>query len=148
MSFSDRLSVVLLLSVVCLSVRLTVCNLFTFTSSSPEPLVLSQPLAQNILVRRKFMFVQMKDHALFRGDLVAKTYWHHLKIFSRTTRALLTKLGAKYLWVNGIYVQTKGFIIFQEYILASLNQPACIYIALFKHLNLLVKYFPCDRCGF
>ena len=44
-SFSDHLS-----SVLCLSVCLSVCKLFTFSSSSPEPLDQFQPnLAQSIL---------------------------------------------------------------------------------------------------
>ena len=56
-SFSDHLSSVVCLSV-CLSVRLSVrlsvclsvCKLFTFSSSSPEPLGQFQPnLAQSIL---------------------------------------------------------------------------------------------------
>ena len=63
-SFSDRL-----LSVVCLSV----CKLFTFSTSSPEPLDQFQPnLAQIILGLRGFKFVQMKGNALFQGEIIAK----------------------------------------------------------------------------
>ena len=48
-SFSDRLSSVVCLSV-CLSVSLSVCKLFTFSTSSPNPLGKFQPnLAQSIL---------------------------------------------------------------------------------------------------
>ena len=46
----------------------------------------------------------MKDHVLFRGDIVAKIYWPHLKIFSRTTGTISTKLSTRNLWVNGIQV--------------------------------------------
>ena len=47
---------------VCLSVCPTVCKLFTFSSSSPEPLGQFQPnLAQSILGWRGFKFVQMKN---------------------------------------------------------------------------------------
>ena len=63
-SFSDHLSSVVCLSV-CLSVRLSVCpsvcKLFTFSSSSPEPLGQFQPyLAQSILGWRglKFLTIQ------------------------------------------------------------------------------------------
>ena len=69
-SFSDHLS-----SVVCLSVRpsvcLSVCKLFTFSFSSPEPLGQFQPnLAQSILGWRGFKFVQMKGHALPKGEII------------------------------------------------------------------------------
>ena len=51
-TFSDHLS-----SVVCLSVCPSVCKLFTFSSSSPEPLGQFQPnLAQSILGSRGFKF--------------------------------------------------------------------------------------------
>ena len=67
-SFSDRLS-----SVVCLSVRPSVCKLFLFSTSSQEPLGQFQPnLAQSILGWRGFKFVQMKGHALFQGERIAK----------------------------------------------------------------------------
>ena len=71
-SFSDHLS-----SGVCPSVRpsvrLSVCKLFTFSSSSPEPLGQFQPnLAQNILGWREFKFVQMKGPALFQGEIITK----------------------------------------------------------------------------
>ena len=51
-----------------LSVRPSVCKLFTFSSSSPEPLGQFQPnLAQSILGWRGFKFVQMKGPVLFQG---------------------------------------------------------------------------------
>ena len=53
---------------VCPSVYLSVCKLFTFSFSSPEPLGQFQPnLAQSILGWRGFKFVQMKGPALFQG---------------------------------------------------------------------------------
>ena len=67
-SFSDRLS-----SVVCLSVRPSVCKLFTFSSSSPEPLGQFQPnLAQSIPGWRGFKFVKMKGHTLSKGEIIWK----------------------------------------------------------------------------
>ena len=48
-------------------------KLFTFSSSSPEPLGQFQPnLAQNILGWRGFKFVQMKGHAIFQGEIITK----------------------------------------------------------------------------
>ena len=71
-SFSDHLS-----SVVCLSVRLSVClfvcKLFTLSSSTPEPLGEFEPiLAQIMLGWRGFKFVQMKGPALFQGEIITK----------------------------------------------------------------------------
>ena len=67
-SFSDRLS-----SVVCLSVCLSVCKLFLFSTSSPEPLGQFQPnLAQSILGWRGIKFVQMKAPAFFKGEIITK----------------------------------------------------------------------------
>ena len=56
------------------SVCLSVCKLFTFSSSSPEPLGQFQPnLAQSIrLGWRRFNFVQMKGPALFQGEIITK----------------------------------------------------------------------------
>ena len=48
-------------------------KLFTFSSSSPEPLGQFQPnLAQNILGWRGFKFVQTKGPALFQGEIITK----------------------------------------------------------------------------
>ena len=55
------------------SVCLSVCKLFTFSSSSSEPLGQFQPnLAQSILGWRGFKFVQMKGPALFQGEIITK----------------------------------------------------------------------------
>ena len=63
-SFSDRL-----LSVVCLSV----CKLFTFSTSSPEQRGQFEPnLSQSILGWRGFKFVQMKGHNLLQGEIITK----------------------------------------------------------------------------
>ena len=60
LKWAFRSSVVRRLSV-CLSVCPSVCKLFTFSSSSPEPLGQFQPnLAQSILGWRGFKFVHMK----------------------------------------------------------------------------------------
>ena len=49
------------------------CKLFTFSSSSPEPLGQLQPnLAQIILGWRGFKFIQMKGSALFQGEIITK----------------------------------------------------------------------------
>ena len=78
-------------------------KLFTFSSSSPEPLGQFQPnLAQSILRWRGFKFVQMKGPALFQGEIILKKrkYIEEIKkIFSRTTEPISTKLGTKHPWV-------------------------------------------------
>ena len=62
-------------SSVCSSVCLSVCKLFTFSSSSPEPLGQFQPnLAQSILRWGGFKFVQMKGPALFQGEIITKKW--------------------------------------------------------------------------
>ena len=67
-SFSDHLS-----CVVCLSVRLSVCKLFTFSSSSPEsPDQFYPNLAQSIPGWKGFKFVQMKGHAVTKGVIIGK----------------------------------------------------------------------------
>ena len=75
-SFSDQN-----LSVVRRRCRCCRCRkLFTFSSSSPEPLGQFQPnLAQSILGWREIVFVQTKS------QIIVKIYWQTLKIvFSRT----------------------------------------------------------------
>ena len=48
-------------------------KLSTFSSSSPEPIGQFQPnLAQSILGCRGFKFIQMKDPALFQGEIIMK----------------------------------------------------------------------------
>ena len=48
-------------------------KLFTFLSSSPEPLGQFQPnLAQSILGWRGLKFVQMKGPAFFQGEIITK----------------------------------------------------------------------------
>ena len=79
-SFSDHLSSV------CPSVCPSVCKLFTFSSSSPEPLGQFQPnLAQSILGWRGFKFVQMKGPALFQGEII--TQMGKIHSFSKISRA-------------------------------------------------------------
>ena len=58
---------------ICPSVCLSVCKLFTFSSSSPEPLGQFQPnLAQSIPGWRGFKFVQMKGPTLLKGEIIMK----------------------------------------------------------------------------
>ena len=58
---------------VCLSVRLSVCKLFTFSSFSQEPLGQFQPnWAQSIKGYWEFKFVQFKDCALFQEKIITK----------------------------------------------------------------------------
>ena len=84
-------------------------KLFTFSSSSPEPLGHFQPnLAQSILGCMGFQVCSNEGPCPFsRGDNyeIVKIHWRNLKIFfSRTTEPISTKLGTKHPWVKGIQV--------------------------------------------
>ena len=103
--------------VICLSI----CKRFTFLSYlEPQGQFPISNLTQNILGLRKFKFVQIKGHVLFKGEIItnkvphpfqrrvnykiAKIHQWNLKIlFLRTTGPILTKLGTKHSWVKGIY---------------------------------------------
>ena len=77
-SFSDHN-----LSVVCRCRRC--CKLFTFSSSSQEPQGRFQPnLAQSTTRWRGFKFVQMKGHALFKGEII-QNYWKFVGIFQKSS---------------------------------------------------------------
>ena len=101
MSFSDH----------CLSFCLSVCQLFIFSSSSPDPQSQFQPnLAQSILELRGFKFVQMKVRPFPRGDNYKRVliHWRIIKIFfSRSTEPISTKLGTNHHWVTEIQVFLK-----------------------------------------
>ena len=66
-------------------------KLWTFSSSSPEPLGQFQlNLAQSILGWRVFKFVQMKGPVFFQGEIIMKLqkiHWQILKIFFSRTPA-------------------------------------------------------------
>ena len=48
-------------------------KLFTFSSSSPEPLTQFQPnLAQSIFGWRGYEFIEMKGYAHFQGEIISK----------------------------------------------------------------------------
>ena len=117
-SFSDHLSSVVCLSV-CLSVRLSVCKLFTFSSSSTEPLGQFQPnLAQNILWWRGFKFVQMKGPALFKGEIIREQRKYIDKIKKSSSPEPLGQfqpnLAQSILgWRGFKFVQMKGPALFQ-----------------------------------
>ena len=93
-------------------------KLFTFSSSSPEPLDQFQPnLAQNILGWGGYKFVQIKASALFQGEIITKyrIYIDENKkiFFSRTTGPISTKLGTKHPWVTWIQVcSNEGLCLF------------------------------------
>ena len=111
-SFSDQLSSSVCLSVclrVCLSIHLSVCclsicNLFTYFTCSPEPLVQFQPnFAQSIFEWRAnegpCPFPRGVDYK------IVKLHWRNLEIFFfRTTGPVSTKLRAKHRLVKGIEV--------------------------------------------
>jgi hypothetical protein len=59
------------------------------------------------------MFVQIKGQVIFKGEIITKMHkkmgWGHLKIFSRTTVPILTRLGKNHPSVRGFrIVQMKG----------------------------------------
>ena len=98
-------------------IKICCCHkLFTFSSSSPEQLVQFQSnLAQSILGWREFKFVQMKGPAFPREDnyKIAKIHWQILKIFSRTTWPIATKLFQNYPWVKSILnYSSEGPVLF------------------------------------
>ena len=138
-SFSDQN-----LSVVrrrCRRCRRRRCRkLFTFSSSSPEPLGQFQPnLAQSILGWRGFKFVQMKGTALFQGEIITK-YWKYIDkikkiFFSRTTEPISTKLGTKHPWVKGIQISLNeepiNSPIINNVFFSSLNQSYDIIICVY-----------------
>ena len=123
-SFSDHLS-----SVVCLSVRPSVrpsvCKLFTFSSSSPEPLVQFQPnLTQSILGWRGFKFVQMKGPALFQGQIITKL-WKYIDEIKKSSSPeplgqFQPNLAQSILgWRGFKFVQLKGPALFQGEIITK-----------------------------
>jgi hypothetical protein len=47
----------------------------------------------------EFKFVQIKGQVLFKGEIIVKMGWGHLKIlFSRTTGSILTRVGTNHPW--------------------------------------------------
>ena len=91
-----------------LSVRLSVCKRFTFSSSSQEPLGPFQPnLAQSILGFRGFQFAQIRTTALTQRRWIqnSKNTRTRLRIFfSKNTEPISTKLRTKHPWVKGMWV--------------------------------------------
>ena len=84
-------------------------KLFTFLSSSPEPLGQFQPnLAQSILGWRGFTFFQIKGPALSKGQIITKWWKYIVEIKNYSSPEPLsqisTKIGAKHSWVKGIQV--------------------------------------------
>ena len=134
LSFSDQM-----LSVV----RLSVCKLFTFSTSSPESLLqFQQNFAQSIFGWRGFKFAHMKDYVLFQGEIIAKM-WNSIEniqifFFSRTIGPISTKIGTKHLWIKGILVysyegpcpfprgeNSKNVKFYWKYLRSSSPEPLC-----------------------
>ena len=112
-SFSDHL-----LSGVCLSLCLSVCKLFTFSTSSPDHWANfnqtwhKASLGEGDLSLFKFQSLNKGPRPFPRGDNyeIGKVHqcWRNLEIvFSRTTGPISTKLGTKHPLVKG----TQGFPI-------------------------------------
>ena len=90
-----------------LSVCLSVCNIFSFLTSSPEPdwANFNKTWHKAFLGEGNMKFVQKKGHALPQGEIIT-----HCKIklkifkifFSRTTEPISTKLGTTHPWLEGI----------------------------------------------
>ena len=84
-------------------------KLFTFSSSSQEPMGQFQPnLLQSILGWWGLKFNQNGGHSPFPWGVhyvIANIHWRNLKIFSsRSTGSILLKLSTKYPWVKGIQI--------------------------------------------
>ena len=132
-SFSDQN-----LSVVC---RHRCRKLFTFSSSSPEPLGQFQPnLSQSILGWRVFKFIQMKGQTLFGGEINTKlrnTLTNLINLLLQN-RPISTKLGTNHLWVKGIQVDSnKGprpFPRESKYKIAKIHWPILNNLLLQNHL--------------
>ena len=101
------------------SVCLSVCKLFTFSSSSPEPLGQFQPnLAQSILGWRGFKFVQMKGRALFQGEIITKQWKYIDEIKKSSSSEPLGQFQPNvaqsiFGWRGFISVQINGPALFQ-----------------------------------
>ena len=107
-----------------LSVRPSVCKLFTFSSSFPEPLSQFQPnLAESILGSRGFKFVQMKGPALFQGEIVMKKrkYNDEIKKSSPEPLSQFQPILAQIIlrWRGFKFVLMKGPALFQGEIVMS-----------------------------
>jgi hypothetical protein len=50
------------------------------------------------------MFLQIKGQVLFKGEIITEMGLGHLKIFSRTTGPILTRLSTNHPWVKRIQV--------------------------------------------
>ena len=89
-------------------------------SSPPEPLVEFQPnLAQSILGWRGFKFIQMKDPALFQGEIITKEQKYIDEIKKSSSPEALSQfqpnLAQSILWLRGFkFDQMKGPALFQE----------------------------------
>jgi hypothetical protein len=43
-----------------------------------------------------FNFLRIKGRVLFKGEIIVKMGWGHVKIFSRTNKPILTRLGTNH----------------------------------------------------
>ena len=92
-------------------IHLSIHKLFTFSSSSPEPLGQFQPnLAQSIIRWRESRVSQIYGHTLFQREIITKLQKYLSQVykncFFRTIRPISTKLGTKHPWVKRIQVST------------------------------------------
>ena len=97
--FSDRL----------LSICLSVCKLFTISSSSPEPL--AGPISNKLGTKHPWVkgiqvLTNEGSHPFQRGDNneIVKIHWQNWRVFLSRSTGPITKLGTKNPWVKGIQV--------------------------------------------
>ena len=123
---------------ICPSVCPSVCKLFTFSSSSPEPLSQFQPnLVKGSLGEGDSSLFKWRTRPFPRGDNyeLVNIHLRNLKIFfSRTTGPISTKLGAKLPWVKGIQVSSNEEPINSHEVINvfSLNQHYDIIICVYR----------------
>ena len=93
---------------VCLSVRPSLCTLFSISSSSHWA-NFSQVLHKASYEKGISTVFKWKSHHFSMGDnRNLKIHWRHLKIFfSKTTGPISTKLYTKHPWMKGYQVQSK-----------------------------------------
>ena len=111
---------------ILLSVHMSVCKLFTFSSSSQEPIgQFNQTWHKAFVGKGDSSLFKCRATPFSRGRYykIAKIHWQNLKIFfSRTTGAIWTKLSTKHPWIKVTHgFKNKNHIIIKNKIIGFNN---------------------------